>query len=47
MAVQIDLASIGIGPDISILAVGLPFSPDFLSGFWLNEVLHNEFACLT
>ena len=47
MAVHIGLASIGIGPDISILAVGLPFSPHFLSGFCLSDVLHNEFACLT
>ena len=47
MAVHIDLASIGIGPDINIPAVGLPFSPHFLSGFYLSEVLHNEFACLT
>ena len=29
MAVHIDLASIGIGPDISILAVGLPFFSRF------------------
>ena len=41
------LANIGIGPDIYIPAVGLPFSPHFLSGFYLSEVLHNEFACLT
>ena len=41
------LANIGIVPDIYILAGGLPFSPDFLSGFCLSEVLHNEFASLT
>ena len=47
MAVHIGLASFGIGPDINFLTVGLPFSPHFLSGFYLSEVLHNEFACLT
>jgi len=47
MAVQIDLASLVIDTGINIPAVGLPFSPHFLSGFYLSEVLHNEFACLT
>ena len=45
MAVHIALANIGIVPDIYISEVGLPFSPHFLSGFCLSDILHNR-ICL-